>query len=210
LTIIGAEILAITVALTAGFGTTARADVPVHPRLELSMGLAHLGSVAPQDPTNADPGGAGLSLGLHADLRFDPGLLVGGDSEGYLAMFSHGESYVGGHLGWAFPVQHLELDILGEAGVHSLAGVGGDLFATSDAPTVYLPYAGLRVGLSDRFRRHVGGGAGFWVFARRDLEQTSVVAHVTNDIFGGEPETHTIAVGGGYTVGVAFRLIFGS
>jgi len=199
--IVGLAIVA-AVATSAG---SARADSGTTFGGEVSLGGAYLAS-ASQGPDSTDPGHqpspAGLAVSLLVRVRRDC-LVAGLGGEKVITLFSHGESFLGAHAGLALGNESAQWDILAEGGVHFVNELGSGLLTHTDAPTVALPYAGVRFG--GVTRRGSGPNPGFWIFARFDLARTATVAHL--EIID-QRETITYDVGG-HTVGIVARFVFG-
>jgi hypothetical protein len=103
---------------------------------------------------------------------------------------------------------------VGEGGLHFVAGAGGDLSGSSDAPTVALPYVGLRAAMESQFagrRRRLSLGG--WTFVRVDVGRRDVSGSVTEEtcsLICGPRRVKTSLEVGGVMIGLGVSLTWWS
>ena len=117
-------------------------------------------------------------------------------------------AFVGGEVGSG----PLGIRLVGEGGLHVVVGAGGDLSGSSDAPTVVLPFVGVRAAVERRlgFARRIlalGGSAFVRVDeGRRDVSGSKMV-ETCSLICGTVPVKTSLEVGGAM-IGVGVSLTF--
>jgi hypothetical protein len=196
--------LATLLLATLAASATARAEEDIGGRLELSVGGAWTDSLSPAAGTAKVSPGVFLLGG-----RFGPrlGPLLAGLHIDCGCDFGHLEVFMGGQLGWAKRDTATEIDVYLEGGSHRVSNAGGDFFGTTTGPTVSVPYAGIRLSIGPRLKTS-GVAAGATFFARADLGHAQ--GTWTTGAFIEGPSTVATYDVGGYTAGVALRVMFGS
>jgi hypothetical protein len=158
-------------------------------------------TVANQD-TGAPSSGRNIVLGVAALANFGP-LAVGGVVDGNSG-FGPGRLTMGGIAGWQPQSGRSRLQVLGELGAERFSNVAGGLVSVSNPEEIWLPYVGARLGMTQTFGRGDHFEMGWWLFARKDLGESS--ASIDKGSFlGGEPLITTYTVGG-YSGGAALRI----
>jgi hypothetical protein len=172
-------------------------------RADLSVGGTVLRSFVRPDGSAAD--NVGLGLGMLVDGRIGRALF-GVTAEATTTIYNQSEAFAGVNFGFVSDTD-AEVTVLAEVGGHALRDVGRDSFVEVASPVVYLPAAGLRVGL-DRRRAPGQLDFGFWVFARADISRQTVSVVGTSCTFGC-PDGDGLYRVGGFSAGAAFRVSFG-
>jgi hypothetical protein len=116
-------------------------------------------------------------------------------------VFGRFEAFAGGHGGLLVPIDGMHIELLSEAGIHHLRGVGGWVFRDGEPVTV--PYVGARINVSQVLRRQRLPRAGLGIFGRLDTRTRTIVSREAFWCsFGGCEGPNEIYEVGGFTVGL--------
>jgi hypothetical protein len=77
-------------------------------------------------------------------------------------------------LGFQPEIDGTRLQFLGEAGRHRFSDVGGNLFAHQLGPDTWLPFLGVRLGVTRTMPAHGLFEVGGWLFGRYDVGEATV------------------------------------
>jgi hypothetical protein len=193
-------------AMVAGGTRAARADEPADRGLSLSTAV---GGALDRSVTAADSGRrvneAAPVIGA-TGLGNIERLAIGGAVDATPGAFGNARLSLSALLGYQQQVGRTRFRALGEAGGHRFSDVGGTAFVMEPAQDTWLPFAGLRVGAARTIPSHGFVELGVWLFARHDLERTTVT-HVST-LMGTETRTDYRLGGfmGGLTLEIGLRL----
>ena len=163
------------------------------------------GNLCTQEMLNGTLATGGVSLVARSG-RYAFGILF--DGSGKFDTVDTTDAHLGALGGVAHdPVRWLRLEALGEIGAHEVIDIGLAGIAASGDTHVWLPYAGIRPGIT--LRLGVVGPlrfvTGFWAFARFDLaHRDAVVSFYQRSLPDGSAQYHV----GGWNLGFAYRLGF--
>jgi hypothetical protein len=182
--------------LLAGFAGAARADEPADRGLSLSAwaGGALDRSVITADgrPVNIEA----LSGGLTGVGNIER-VAIGGSVDTQPAVRGDGRLAVSALLGYHHQAGRARVSLLGEAGARRFS-LGSAADQQQLGPDPWLPFVGVRVGSTRTIPARGFVELGSWLFARLDLERTTV------SMF--REETRTDYRVGGFTAGLAVQV----
>jgi hypothetical protein len=164
----------VTVVMMAGGSRAARAGEPADRGLSLS---AAVGGALDRSVTAA---GTGRRLNETAPFIGATGVgnierfAIGGAVDTTPGALGNARLSLGALLGYQQQAGRTRLTVLAEAGGHRFSGVGGSAFGRPMGPDTWLPFAGVRLGAARTVPAHGVIEVGAALFARTDLERTTV------------------------------------
>lgn len=193
----GCGLLAVIV--FAGPAAVARAGESADRGISLSAwtGTAWDSGVATADGRPVHPG---TLVGGLAGLGNIEHFAIGGAVDAKPAVFGDGRLSLSALLGYHHAVGRNRLQLLGEAGERRYSEVGGSPLARQEGPDPWLPFVGARLGLVRTVPARGFIELGVLVFARYDLQRTTVTTVST--FF---EETRTDYRVGGFMTGLALQ-----
>jgi hypothetical protein len=193
--------IATFVAVT-GLGASARAGEPADRGISMS---AWAGAAVDRSVIAAD-GGRPLRDGTPifgvTTLGNIGRLAMGGAVDGTPSIGGDGRLSLGLLLGFEPQVGSIRIQVLGEGGSHRFSQVGGSLLGRQVGPDPWVPFAGVRLGVSRTVPAHGLFELGGWFFGRYDIGSTTVTN--VGGLLG--QETRTDYRVGGVMVGFALQV----
>ena len=191
------------VVVFTGLAGVARADEPADRGISLSAwagGALDRGVVG----TNGQPVHPEALLAGLTGVGNIEHVAIGGAVDIRPALFSDGRLSLSALLGYQHQVNRTRVQLLGEAGARRFSGLGtvGDEAMHQLAPQPWLPFVGLRLGSARMVPAHSFVELGTWLFARYDLQKTTVAA--VHNLSGEEAPTDYRL--GGFMAGMALQV----
>jgi hypothetical protein len=194
-------IAAVAVITLGGGARSARAGEPADRGLSLS---AAVGGALDRSVTAVD---SGRRLNETAPVIGATGVgnierfAIGGAVDTTPGALGNGRLSLGALLGYQQQVRGTRFTVLAEAGGHRFSDVGGTAFGRQMGQDTWLPFGGLRLGAARTVPAHGFVEVGAALFARADLEQTTVT-HFSS-VF--DTETQTDYRLGGFMAGLTLQ-----